>query len=33
MSSRNPIKLPDYHWETFVIAVLLMVVVMIVLSF
>ena len=33
MSSRNPIKLPDYHWETFVIAILLMIVVAIVLSF
>ena len=33
MSSRNPIKLPDYHWETFVIAILLMIVVVIVLSF
>lgn len=33
MSSRNPIKWPDYHWETFVIAILLFIVLMITLSF
>jgi len=32
MSNRNPIKLPDYHWETFVIAILLLIVLMIALS-
>ena len=32
MSSRNPIKLPDYHRETVVIAILLLIVLIIALS-
>ena len=33
MSSRNPIKIPHYHWELFVIAILLMIVLMLIVSF
>ena len=33
MNSRNPIKWPDYHWETFLIAILLLVVLWIALYF